>query len=339
VKPLQTRNFAQRRTPAAWDRVTFFVLFPLTLALWLSVTGISLTSEMSFWHGCLYMTIHCFASWWATALGSGLAARALRGRFYPVWLALMLGWMVTLVPLTYFYNGLPAFFAANYPSLTPVVRGAEFAWTGGYLLDLIRGAVPWLLIWTIVVYGYRFFFGVDWFGPERPVTNEREIASEEIVPDPQASSDRTEDTSLPESATVSGPSAIPDFIRHSELPLDAKIIALKAEEHYVRVWTERGTDLLRYRFRDAVEDMSGQPGLQVHRSWWIRTDCVQEVRKKGRGLQLELTNGLEVPVSVSHRGEILGRMQKSRSRIGRAVDSRPARHQPRPMLEKDTRYI
>ena len=115
---------------------------------------------------------------------------------------------------------------------------------------------------------------------------------------PRTSGDRTEVAIKPEIPTNSVPSSIPDFIRHSELPLDARVIALKAEEHYVRVWTAQGTDFLRYRFRDAVDDMSGQPGLQVHRSWWVRTDSVREVRKKGRGLQLELVNGLEVPVSV-----------------------------------------
>jgi hypothetical protein len=212
---------------------------------------------------------------------------------YPVWLVLCLGWLVTLAPLAWFYTWLPEFFARYYPQLEPTVRGAEFSWSLSYLGQFLRGSLPWLLIWVCLVYGYRFVFGVDWFG-----SSSREF--DEPV--------RTEAWPAKDHG---GEPPVPEILRRSHLPLDVRIVALKAEEHYVRVWTNDGTELLRYRFRDAMKEMTEQPGLQVHRSWWVRLDGIDEVRNKGRGLELELSNGITVPVSLAHRSEFLQAFEKS----------------------------
>ncbi len=75
------------------------------------------------------------------------------------------------------------------------------------------------------------------------------------------------------------------------------VLALQGEDHYVRVHTPLGSELLLMRLRDAVTDLEGLAGEQVHRSWWVARGAVAAVRAKGRRLSLTLTNGLEVPVS------------------------------------------
>ena len=53
----------------------------------------------------------------------------------------------------------------------------------------------------------------------------------------------------------------------------------------------------------AVADLeaSGFSGQRTHRSWWVTKDAVIRGNRRGRHLHLELSNGVEVPVSVSYR--------------------------------------
>ncbi|MEO8113887.1 MAG: LytTR family DNA-binding domain-containing protein [Phenylobacterium sp.] len=86
---------------------------------------------------------------------------------------------------------------------------------------------------------------------------------------------------------------------HARLPaaVDGEILALQAEDHYVRVHTARGSALLLMRMGDAVAELDGLAGLQVHRSWWVARTAVAGAAPAGRRANLALTNGLAVPIS------------------------------------------
>jgi hypothetical protein len=79
--------------------------------------------------------------------------------------------------------------------------------------------------------------------------------------------------------------------------LGAEVFALQAEDHYVRVHTALGSDLLLMRFADAVAEAEGIDGLRVHRSWWVARDAVAAARAEGRRATLSLKTGLAVPVT------------------------------------------
>ena len=54
---------------------------------------------------------------------------------------------------------------------------------------------------------------------------------------------------------------------------------------------------------DAVRELAGADGLQVHRSWWVARQGIQdEKRIDGRSF-LVLPSGTEVPVSRSYRAK------------------------------------
>jgi DNA-binding LytR/AlgR family response regulator len=75
------------------------------------------------------------------------------------------------------------------------------------------------------------------------------------------------------------------------------LIALEMEDHYVRAHTMLGSDLILMRMRDAIAELAGVPGMQVHRSWWVAQAAVAAVERDGRNVRLELANGLRAPVS------------------------------------------
>lgn len=76
-----------------------------------------------------------------------------------------------------------------------------------------------------------------------------------------------------------------------------RLLHLQMRDHYVEVHTDRGSDLVLLRFGDALKELGGTEGMQVHRSHWIaRTALTKIVRRTGRTVAV-LDNGAEVPVS------------------------------------------
>ena len=79
------------------------------------------------------------------------------------------------------------------------------------------------------------------------------------------------------------------------------IWALEAEEHYTKIHTSKGNTLLLMRFSDAITEMDPQPGLQVHRSFWVSRRAVERVARVDKRWVVQLKGGLEIPVSRSYR--------------------------------------
>lgn len=77
-----------------------------------------------------------------------------------------------------------------------------------------------------------------------------------------------------------------------------RVIALKGEDHYVRVFGDGGQDeLVLMRLRDAIAVLRGVEGLQVHRSWWVTREGTAHIARDGRTATITLATGQEVPVS------------------------------------------
>lgn len=77
----------------------------------------------------------------------------------------------------------------------------------------------------------------------------------------------------------------------------ATLYAVQAEDHYLRLHTDRGSDLILMRLSDAVAELEGLEGARTHRSWWVARDAVREVRRGDGRATLTLEGGVEAPVS------------------------------------------
>ncbi len=82
------------------------------------------------------------------------------------------------------------------------------------------------------------------------------------------------------------------------------LVSLSSEDHYVRVQTDRGNALIRYRFADALAEVRGLPGIQVHRSHWVAVRAVARVAVSGKAYRLILHDGTEIPVSRTNVGSL-----------------------------------
>ncbi|MCR5874934.1 LytTR family transcriptional regulator [Phenylobacterium sp. J426] len=84
----------------------------------------------------------------------------------------------------------------------------------------------------------------------------------------------------------------------------AALIAVEAEDHYLRVHTDAGSELVTARFADALAELAEAPGFRTHRSWWVAADAIEEVRwRRGAG-EARLAGGLVVPVSRSQAPQL-----------------------------------
>jgi DNA-binding LytR/AlgR family response regulator len=77
----------------------------------------------------------------------------------------------------------------------------------------------------------------------------------------------------------------------------AAIRAVQAEDHYLRIHTDRGSDLILMRLSDALEELEGLEGAQTHRSWWVAKDAVRDIARGDGRATLTLDGGVTAPVS------------------------------------------
>jgi len=80
----------------------------------------------------------------------------------------------------------------------------------------------------------------------------------------------------------------------------AEIYAVEAEDHYLRLHTSLGHDLILMRLADAVAELAGLDGAQTHRSWWVARGAVARVERHDGRATLTLKDGTEAPVSRAY---------------------------------------
>ena len=89
----------------------------------------------------------------------------------------------------------------------------------------------------------------------------------------------------------------PDLLERLPLAKRGPLVSLSVEDHYVRIRTLRGEEMVLMRLADAVRETRGTAGLQVHRSHWVALDQVRGAARRGDGAVLTMSTGPDIPVS------------------------------------------
>ena len=84
----------------------------------------------------------------------------------------------------------------------------------------------------------------------------------------------------------------------------ARLIAIEAHDHYLRVHTDAGVELITLRLSDAVEELAQAHGWRVHRSWWVAADAIEAVRWRRGGGEIRLPGDLRAPVSRTYSAHL-----------------------------------
>lgn len=87
------------------------------------------------------------------------------------------------------------------------------------------------------------------------------------------------------------------FMSKLSVSVRAEPLLLQAQEHYLSVTTKRGEELILYKFGQAINEISADYGLQVHRSFWVAKQNIKGWINQAPGIKVVLHHGGDVPVS------------------------------------------
>lgn len=107
----------------------------------------------------------------------------------------------------------------------------------------------------------------------------------------------------PSSRTHQAPEGAPPPRFLSRLPAKLSggdLFAIEAEDHYLRLHTSKGQDLILMRLSDALPELEGIEGARTHRSWWVARSAVVSVERADGRATLTLLDGAKAPVSRSY---------------------------------------
>ncbi|MEM6858053.1 MAG: LytTR family DNA-binding domain-containing protein [Pseudomonadota bacterium] len=167
-----------------------------------------------------------------------------------------------------------------------------------HIMGYLPGPVPWPSVERFFTsYPYVFIIG----GGVTALFYFMEHRGRTAAPSPQTA----------QTVSAAPPSAEPPEPLQSNPLLDAlpaalgsDVIALEMEDHYVRVHTALGSELVLMRLRDAMAHVTDIEGRQTHRSWWVARGAVEGVVREGRNVRLVLARGIEAPVSRAQVSEL-----------------------------------
>jgi hypothetical protein len=210
----------------------------------------------------------------AGAFGSGTGALPLR---FAYWLVLMiLGWLWGIVVSCFFF---------------PRPQRGSKVW-----LRVILSSLTIALPFSAVV----AFAGVIAFGNRYTLTRIPTLVAEVTAVTLVMVSINVLVGRSQEGATSA--SAEPaKFLERLPLKLrGAEIWAVEAEDHYLRLHTSKGQDLILMRLADAIGELEGIEGAQAHRSGWVARDAITEAERGDGRATLTLKDGSRVPVSRTY---------------------------------------
>jgi hypothetical protein len=277
--------------------LVFLVVVPTLLGTLLGATRSGLAQHLPWILGVAFWVLASVAVWICLYAASMATSWLLRPWKSPLWLVLTTGAIAGSIPARYFVYGAAEIFrdqltAGRVPRAAP-----PFEWSADFLIGYLQGWSGVYVTWIAVgLLCYRLF-GVPRFA----------LQFKGAVPSPDLSG--TDHSAPVRAETPAAAIAPPRLAAPATAPLLAKlppklggnVLALKAEDHYVRVHTDLGSTLILARLADAIAELGPLEGVRVHRSYWVRKGAVARTFVHGKGLRLRLINGIDVPVSQAYK--------------------------------------
>ena len=105
-------------------------------------------------------------------------------------------------------------------------------------------------------------------------------------------------TRLHKQKGASAPPANPSpFFKRLPHHLGQELLHLTTQDHYIEAVTTRGSHLILMRFADALDELTPEDGIQIHRSHWIAKNAMVGSKRQNGRLLLLTADGGEFPVS------------------------------------------
>ncbi len=268
----------------SWTHLAYFVGVPLVVAVYAGLNNWEIRHVAGITGSLTFYAAHAFPPWWTTCLCT-LGAKKALGVWKPPWLVLLLiGHLVGSLITTPYSNWLTGKYVEEL-----IIRGIRhddivFFSADFWLYTLRAGA-----IWLGINFLFDRFLGLPLYRYEIP----RGF-------DAPGSSDAQAAQSLGH-----WPDRAPAFVSRLPQPIGPQELqAIKAEQHYIKILGSGKSQMVLYRFSDAINELPPEMGMQVHRSYWVNSAAIKAVHAKAKDFYLLLQNDQKVPVSGPYQGMI-----------------------------------
>ncbi|MFW2404526.1 MAG: LytTR family DNA-binding domain-containing protein [Gammaproteobacteria bacterium] len=270
--------------------IAFYAGVPLIIGIYGALNNWELLENAGYPLTLAFYAAHAFVPWWTTCACTTLAMWVLRpfkpNQYVLMTIGAILGGLVAL-PYTNWLTGL----GGDAVQDSMLARQVAPIFSADFWRYILRAT----FIWYGVNFVFDRFLGLPRYryviprGYDDPRDNEGDKAAPDLA-----------------SGDNGGPSVpLPGFAERVPARIAVEdILGIKAEQHYIRVFTPDREYLVLYRFSDAVREMDPALGLQVHRSYWVSKAAIEVVRPSAKKFSLRLASGAIIPVSTPHHGVV-----------------------------------
>lgn len=271
-------------------RLLFYLAMPFAVAFLLGWIQVGRTADWPKHISLLYWFGHIYVSLLFLEVGTQPIANLLRPRGVPLWVTLIIAQLIiarlAILPFSRLYTEWVHTF------LPVELVGALQSYA---LAEVLQRLPSNLVGWVGINLLFFYLLGMPRFGyvPPNAAARSANVTREWSGADDEAKARSQGDAFAAQQ---------PVFMTHVRPDRVGNLLALRADGHYVHVYTDAGCDMILYRLRDAIAELGNAQGLRVHRSWWV-ADCA--IAAGGASIErLNLVNGLEVPVSRANRSRV-----------------------------------
>jgi hypothetical protein len=282
--------------PRHLKAIGFHLLVPFALSL-LTATETGYNRLFGYAGAVVYVSLFSFIPWW-TAEAATRAVRAVLSPWRPrLWTLTLVGALVACAAVFLYSPWLVrAFFALNLPNLRADLSAVEAH--GSWAESAMQSARA-VAFWMGANHAFDRYLGFPRFRYESKQTQEPQHEA--------ATGDN--DRAVP-GADSRARELLARLTRFSSLD---QVTAIKAEEHYVRVFGDGIEEMILYRFGRILVDLEKEDGFRVHRSHWVRRSAIAEKRTDGSRVALILKDGSVIPVSRRYH-ELVEQVMKTLKR-------------------------
>jgi hypothetical protein len=262
-----------------WRLLAFYLGVPVIVALYGGLNNWQLLEMAGYGPALGFYAAHAILPWWTTCALTSLAMWTLaRWKPSPYVLMLIGSLAAALVTLPY-TNWLTAAWDTRWPSAQLHQQIAPL-----FSAEFWRYTASATAMWLIVNFIFDRFLGLPRYRYVIPRGYDFHVPTPSAQPAP-ATSDK---------AVANGQ---PGFTRRMPVDLGlGDILAIKAEQHYIRVYTADREYLLR--------ELGPDIGVQVHRSYWINKNAIDCIKPRAKKFLVKLVTGTEIPVSTPYHAMV-----------------------------------
>ncbi len=280
-----------------WRHAAFYIGAPLMLTALGAMNNWGLQESIGHFGTVSYYSAHAFVPWWITCMTTSIIMLALKPWKPPPIVLMLLGTTVGSILTLPYAKWIVGAVDAMYPALDNAPQFSVLFSTN-FLGRMLEAAV----VWVAINFLFDRFVGLPRYRYVIPRGYDFHDANKtkEAVSDADETSRQGSGYDRG-AAQTSRPA--PGFLERipAVLTLDA-VLAIKAEQHYIRIYTPEREYMVLYRFSDAVREIEPTLGVQVHRSYWVNRSAIERLRHSAKKLTVLLNSGLELPVSGPYQG-------------------------------------